>query len=106
MLHVTSFPLISTGPASDKKIGTIIDAIPTPNYIFIKILTPVTILPIIRTATVGLAAMITAPEMNRISAMSKVGFLPTLSAKGPATKLPIAAPRVAIDTIVCSINAF
>ena len=48
---------------------------------------------------VGAKPIIKAPKVKNKSAMMTVGFLPNLSAMGPTTKDPNAAPRVARDTI-------
>lgn len=85
-------------------------AIPTPNYTFVrkikskgeiwKELTPTRSLPRIKTGIVGAIAITTAPIVNKMSDIMIVGFLPSLSAEGPPIREPIAAPRVARETIV------
>ena len=54
----------------------------------------------ISTEIVGANAMTIAPMVKRMSDIIIVGFLPSLSAEGPPIKEPIAAPKVANDTIV------
>ena len=100
---MTKLPLISTGEDSDKYIGTTIAAIPTPNYFFnfIKYLTPTINLPIMRTGIVGATPIMIAPMVKRKSEAIIVNFLPNLSAIGPPKREPMAAPRVARETMSC-----
>ena len=53
-----------------------------------------------RTAIEGAVPITIAPTVKQISASIIVSFLPILSAIGPPIREPIAAPRVARETIV------
>jgi hypothetical protein len=89
-LTATTVPLNCLGVTSAKYMGTIIDAMPTPR--------PTTILPAIRIGIVGETHIITDPAVKSTSATMITDFLPILSARGPAIKLPKKAPSYARET--------
>ena len=65
--------------------------------------TPTRTLPTIKTGIVGAVPMTIAPVENSMSVIIIVGFLPHLSERGPPNKEPIAAPKIAKETIVYKI---